>query len=369
MATKLRKIRYDRVDLVDRGANPQAHVMIVKRDLPIWALPLTTLPALVTKARALATALGKDYGGELVSFDDERMRQALHQGVHDIGSLWWTFCDVAHRIINDAVGAERTDALQESSMQFAAAVETAVDQFIASLGSDDADVKKQRVRFTDAGIQKRAQADRTSLAEAAGRRAGETTMNETDIQKRIDDTVTERLAKAKLETDAAIAKAREEGKTEAAGEIKKAQDRADEADKIAKAERDARVTRELTEIAKGMGGLPTLDAAADKDLALFKRLHDGAATAADWTRVRELLEKAAEALRTSAGMAEVGKGGSGGALPAGASAEAEVFAEADRLVKADATGKLTREAAVSQIATSADAAHVSLMKRYNAERR
>jgi hypothetical protein len=182
------------------------------------------------------------------------------------------------------------------------------------------------------------------------------------VQKMITDATTP--LKTSLDTTtAALTKAQTEN-AELAKRVTDAEKRATDAEKlatdeslVAKAERDARVMAEFVTVAKSFKRLP-VDAAVDKDAGLFKRVSEKLEKA-DADRVMTLLKAADKQLESASLFSTLGSGARPGV---NGSAEAEIFAKADELVKADA--KLSRGDAIQQV-TKADP---ELRERYRIEK-
>jgi hypothetical protein len=182
------------------------------------------------------------------------------------------------------------------------------------------------------------------------------------VQKMITDATTP-LTKSLETATAALTKAQTEN-TELAKRVTDAEKRATDAEKIAtdesllaKSEREARVMAEHVSVAKSFKRLP-VDAAVDKDAGLFKRVSEKL-DKADAERVMSLLKAADKQLESASLFSTLGSGARPGV---NGSAEAEIFAKADEMVKADS--KLSRGEAI-QAVTKADP---ELRDRYRLEK-
>jgi hypothetical protein len=181
------------------------------------------------------------------------------------------------------------------------------------------------------------------------------------VQKMIKD-ATEPLTTKLTATETALTKAQTDN-VELAKRVTDAEKRATDAEKlatdeslVAKAERDARVTAEFVAVAKSFKRLP-VDAAVDKDAGLFKRVSEKL-DKTDAERLMTILKAADKQLEAGQLFAVVGSS----ARPGKDTAEAEIFAKADELVKADP--KLAKGDAI-QMVTKADP---ELRERYRLEK-
>jgi hypothetical protein len=364
MATRLRNIVINRVDLVDKGANYDArtgdgaHVTLFKRAPIQISKARAPIVALVEQALTLAKAatLAVEVQQPLKTFNEVLATSEAHEGICDLSNLWWTFTDLAHSIVERVNDGNRDTLLRDAAVQFTAAVLAGVDEFaggLAASGASADDTAKAAGRIAET----RAVILRSMGAALAATSQKEPIMAKTEAELAIEKAAADKLAADNAETiqkavDAAVTKAVAEAKAPLEAELAKAND-------AAKVEKSARRTREMLDvIAKSFAGLP--DVKPETDAEVLKALEDKAPT--EFARVKELLEKAAVALKASKAFSEVGKGNGAAAVVSGSAAE-EVFAKADVLVAEKKSA--TREQAID--AMISDPANKDLMKRYFVE--
>lgn len=293
MPTRLKDLRVDRVDLVDKGANPGAHVVLFKRDATVLKngdTPMTTAQVLE--------------------------RDAAYQAWYDLRSAFLRSLD---SIMQNAEREQQPALLMTAVQEFAARAQTLIPQLATEA----------------AGMAKRLQTSQDPVQTARALLKEATMPPEVDIQ--------ELQKRHQAELDAAIAKTKEDAQAIFKSEIDKLKDdvqKAQEAAVVEKAEREK--TLYLAK-AKTYQYLP-FD--AGKDWEVFKAIHTlGPEMAA---RIETIFD-AAEALGKRARLTEsVGSGASRGAE----TATAKIMAMAKGLVvkSADAGGTLSFADALSRVA-------------------
>ena len=296
MATELTELELDEVSLVDKGANQEAHVMIVKRG------PLRRFADWM-----MGKSYGEDYGAprpmSQIMMEDEaqsqlaRLMMALHESLESIQGA-------------DIDADEKLALMQQSAAEFAEAVEGI--EIMKSLRDE---------------IDSLSSLDEIPAAIAALNKA---LGNEGETQEVEDMTEPVKTEETSVEVEKAddVAKALE---TEVAK--REALEK-----KLAELEAVAKRAEIAARVEKSMGSVPGANGAELVDMLIA--IHDGAGAEVA-SKVEALLVSSSQAVSESAVLEEVGKD---------AGAEADVFSRAqaiaDELRKNDPS--ITKEIALAK---------------------
>ena len=393
MATKLKGLVVDRVDLVDIGANLDkrtgdgAHIMLFKRAID---------PARSYVWRVVDLAKAKSASADLVekaermarTFDEILAGQQARQALDQLWDLYYAFMESATSIF-ESDEAEKIGLLKESAIDFInaflgalpEAAEDAADvAMVAKVGRKISAARMKQLTEMHAKLgsllKEVSEGDTMKIAEFA-KSLGLTVADnatEADVQKAVNDhiaaKVAEQIAKGGNVDPAAIStevqKALDAQKATFAAELQKRDDEIAKANAATKAERDLRVLKQFADQARTeFAGLSLqLEKAADKpdaktDAEIFKAMSELAP--AEWARVEVIFKAAAEAIRTSKMFDE--QGGNGPA--AAGSAEAQIMQLAEALVAKGS--EKTIQQAIAKVAS--DPQHASLYSRYTDEQR
>ena len=394
MATKLKGLVVDRVDLVDIGANLDkrtgdgAHIMLFKRatDAPVTHSPIWRVVDLAKALHASADLVTKTEAAAR-SFDEILAGQKARRALDQLWDLYYAFMESAQSIFAsdeaDKIGLLRGSAVDFMNA-FLGALPEAVDDGAVEMGVEKVGRKISAARMKQLTemhaklgslLKEVSEGDAMKIAEFA-KSIGVTVAEnatEADVQKAVNDhiaaQVATQVAKAGGSAEAIsveVQKALDAAKAGFDAELKKRDDEIAKANALAKSEKDLRVLKQFTDQARSeFVGLPLQlekDAAKPEsrtDAEIFKALSELAP--AEWPRVEAILKGAAEALRTSKMFAEQG---ASHAATAG-SAEAQIMQLAEAMVVAKTAA--TREQAIAKVA--ADPQHAALYGRYVDEQR
>jgi hypothetical protein len=396
MATRLKGLTVDRVDLVDIGANLDrrtgdgAHIMLYKRAPQEAPAPIAETPMqrLIAKAKSLQASADLIAKTEAVarSFDEVLAGRKAQQALDSLWDLYYAFMESA-RSIFESDEANKIGLLRVSAVDFMNAFLMALPE-AAEDASDAAGVEKIGRKISGSRM-KQLREMHEKLGSLLKEVEGDEAMKSVDLAKSLgvtlpDGATEEQAVEAiKKHNEALVAKAAEkpgaddvqkridaallEERTKNTAELAKRDEAIAKANEVAKAERDARILKQFDEQARTeFSGLSlTLQKAADKpeaktDAEIFKAVSEKAPE--EWLRIESILKGAAEAIRTSKLFEEQGANGPQGA--AGSALE-QINAKADEMVAKNLAP--TREQAIAKRAT--DPQHAELMARYSDEQR
>jgi hypothetical protein len=396
MATRLKGLTVDRVDLVDIGANLDrrtgdgAHIMLYKRAPQEAPAPIAETPMqrLIAKAKSLQASADLIAKTEAVarSFDEVLAGRKAQQALDSLWDLYYAFMESA-RSIFESDEANKIGLLRVSAVDFMNAFLMALPE-AAEDASDAAGVEKIGRKISGSRM-KQLREMHEKLGSLLKEVEGDEAMKSVDLAKSLgvtlpDGATEEQAVEAiKKHNEALVAKAAEkpgaddvqkridaallEERTKNTAELAKRDEAIAKANEVAKAERDARILKQFDEQARTeFSGLSlTLQKAADKpeaktDAEIFKAVSEKAPE--EWLRIESILKGAAEAIRTSKLFEEQGANGPQGA--AGSALE-QINAKADEMVAKNLAP--TREQAIAKLAT--DPQHAELMARYSDEQR
>ena len=384
MATKLKGLLVDRVDLVDFGANYDkrtgdgAHIMLFKR--APQSADAHVFDRMVTFAKAQHCSADLIAKTEQVArtFDQVLAGRIAQKAIDQLWDLYYAFMEAA-RSIFESDEANKIGLLRDSALDF-------MNAFIGALpeAMDDAEIEKRIAkvgRKISASRMKQLCEMHDKLGSLLKEVQGDETMKLAEFAKSLGVTVADNATDAEIKTaiEAHYAKAHAPAVGDAvqkaidealvkeraaqAAELAKRDTEIEKAKADAKAERDARILKEFDEQARGeFAGLPlSMEKAEGKktDAEIFKALSEKAPD--EWARVSVMLKSSAEALRQSALFTEQG----GGGAAAAGSALAQLSKLAEDLVKSGA--EKTKEQAMTSIASNPQ--HADLYKRYVEESR
>lgn len=311
MATRLKRLRINRVDVVDKGANSHARVLLWKRAEP------------VTKED-----MGHDYTPRTVGqiLQDREARDAWYELVAALE------CSV-REITGTASEAEMADLLAQTVEEFSAAAKKLIPQLSVAKAATDAVAELEKagrvIASARLGRIKAALAALEQIVREAEPDKKDDDMADTDVEKRAS------AAEARVkELEAQLAKADDVSKR-----LEAAESRAAQAEAVAKREQELREEREYIEKARGFATLPV---SPKDDWKVFKAIDQMEDTTRD--RLLELLHAADGQLERAGAFAAVGKGGE---RRGGASAWDEACALADAVVAKSAG--MDRHAAIQQV--------------------
>lgn len=393
MATRLKGLTVDRVDLVDIGANLDrrtgdgAHIMLYKRAHES-ALPPTPITQVIAKAKTLSASADLVAKAEACarSFDEVLAGRKAQQALDSLWDLYYAFMESA-RSIFESEEANKIGLLRVSAVDFMNAFLMALPE-AAEDASDAAGVEKIGRKISGSRM-KQLREMHEKLGSLLKEVEGDEAMKSVDLAKSLgvtlpDGATEEQAVEAiKKHNEALVAKAAEkpgaddvqkridaallEERTKNTAELAKRDEAIAKANEVAKAERDARILKQFDEQARTeFSGLSlTLQKAADKpeaktDAEIFKAVSEKAPE--EWLRIESILKGAADAIRTSKLFEEQGASGAQGA--AGSALE-QINAKADEMVAKSLAP--TREQAIAKMAT--DPQHAELMARYSDEQR
>lgn len=375
MATRLKNLTVDRVDLVDIGANLDkrtgdgAHIMLYKR-ADQSAKPADLRKAALARIVAMAKAKGASAGLLLKTeslartFDDVLAAQEAREALSELWELYYAFQEAACSIL-DSDEADKIGLINASAADFMSAflgaLPSALDEASVEMGVEKVGRKISGKRMKQ--LREMHEKLGSLLAEVTDEGDGEMSKTaeqiaadataQADVQKRIDDGVAKAVADTKKAADEHLA-----------AELKKRDDEIAKALGEAKAERDARILKDFQgKTTTDFVGLPltlVAKAAGEKtDAEVFKALSEKAPD--EWLRVEAILKGAAEAIRNGQLFKEQGGAGAESAT----SAAGQLQALAQELVTKGL--QKTLEQAIAAVAV--DPAHRDLYKRYVEEQR
>ena len=312
MATRLRQLRVNRIDVVDKAANQHAHIVLFKR-----AEPLT-----------------KDEGGT-----PRTVNQLLAE--REAREQWWDLqraleCSV-QEIMEHATPEEQAALLTQTLSEFSAKALALIPQMHAAMAKrveaavEDIAKAGRVIAANRLARLKAAMAALSQIIREAEPEEKDDAMADAELEKRATDAEAEtaQLKKQLEEANAKLAK----GDPEALAK------RLAEAEKAVEIEKAKREEREYTEIAKGFSTLPIN---ASEDWRVFKAIDAMDASTRD--RLLELLHAADGQLERAGAFASVGKGGE---RRGGASAWDEACALAEGIVSKSAG--MDRNTAIQQV--------------------
>lgn len=125
-ATKLRNLKITKVDFVDQGANPDAHITMKKRREEEGASEVNWLERI---GKALADALGlkgpEDIEKMAVTFGEEKNKSRVRR-VFD--NVWWDYTNALRCSIESIITDATLDEAQKSDM-----INQTLDEFVATM--------------------------------------------------------------------------------------------------------------------------------------------------------------------------------------------------------------------------------------------
>lgn len=326
MATRLKKLRINRVDVVDKGAAPDARIMLYKRHEPVQK---------------------DDYEGG--DYTPQTVNQILAQ--RDAKEAWWELTgalELSVRSIMECAEPDEAAALLEQTVrEFSTAAHKLLPQMTVSKAWLDAVEEVEKAGRVIAGQRLTRIKDAIAVLQQIVREAEPATkegdMADADVAKRAAE------AEARVqELEAQIAKAQDVTKR-----LEAAEARAQEAEAVAKRNQDRLEEREYIEKAQQYTALPMK---AEEDWKVLKAIDAMEPSVRD--RALELLAAAEGQLALAGALTTVG---SGGERRGGASAYAEAEGLAKNLVAKSAD--LSLNDALTQVWRE----HPALYDRYRKE--
>lgn len=248
MARVLRNLVIDRIDLVDKGANPGAHVVLFKRG--------------VSKM-------------EPMMFDDAVLGRRMHDLYEELGILHGALYETIDSIMRSEASDKRAllaAAVKEFTERAQANVPALLEEVVAKIGTRLSADRLARL------VQAKAQIQEACLICPEAKMADTKTIEATAVEKRL------------VELEKALNEERTARQT---------------SDTALAAERDGRITKEFVAICKAHTHLPL---AADTDARLFKRIAEKDPEA--WARVQDVLTKVNAQLKASSLFQAIGAPGS-----------------------------------------------------------
>lgn len=356
MAQKIEELEVTKVDFVDRGANPDAHIMLFKRDESGDEGTEQNPPDDVmdnskheSALKRFITAIGKRLGfetedinaaveeiakGDSASYNEIAAKQDINAISDQMWNMGYALRSSLISILSDSDVSDKSNAMNESLTQFVSAMQDAIGQWTAGKTSvskaaietvteDDVRVLEADRQRIDSLIAKAIPENGNVVDESKGENDMIDTSKMTpaeklfyeDLKKRytVEEPVTAAVASASAtvvpenttvpENNTEIAKAAPANEPEdiyagmhpaVAAELKMLKKRAEDAD-----------NRELTEIAKKyeiIGKKP------EELVPVLKSLKQAGGSA--YTDMITILDASVEAVNKSAMFAEVGKSGS-----------------------------------------------------------
>jgi hypothetical protein len=279
MATKLRKLRINRVDVCDRGANQHAHILLYKRQEP------------VTKDDD-----GYDHGDDT----PQTVEQILSQ--RDAKEAWWELTGALEMSVRSIMACaepdEAADMLTRTVNEFSTRARALLPQMAVSKAWLEAVDEVEKAGRVIAGQRLTRIKDAIAVLQQIVREAEpgekEEKMADADVAKRAAD------AEAKVaELEAQIAKAQDVTKR-----LEAAEARAQLAEEVAKRNQDRLEEREYIEKAQQYSALPIK---AEEDWKVLKAIDAMEPSVRD--RALELLAAAEGQLALAGALTTVGKGG------------------------------------------------------------
>lgn len=371
---KLRVTKIGEVSLVDKGDNPTADVVIHKRKpdaVPAVPGKLAKLKA-SPLSKSLLTAIGKMLGksdtevqkayDEATTYNEIAEEREMWRVCSEVYSMTSDLSDAITRTLRDTEAADPSSLIRTSVTQFTAAVEGALNSWIAgeTVLEKSADLDKAGRKISTKRLARLKQArDALSalITEADPDDKGSETMPETKTDKNAPAPADPAAPPATPPAPEDVLKSAspEVRKLfeDLAGRVEKAETRATEADSIAKTERDARELAELRKRAESeLGNLAgTPDEKAEMLRDLTKALGKEKAE-----KMIGMLKAADEAVRQGALFKEVGTGGA-----ATGTAFEKIRAEAQKLLESKTVK--TIEEGISKVALE----NPALYKQYQQE--
>lgn len=385
MPNRLRDLVIDRVDLVDKGANQEAHVVIVKRDIrkdgpTATQTHVNTPDWMVAEKSVLSSAARHDLPDSAfaaVWTDGEGKTQRALPYKHADGTVDKAHLDNAlarldQTALPDTVKAEARHKLEaatkEQGVNKKEILKRLADLFKGDDGDDDLSkaamapeqLADMKAHHDGLGQAISAYGDASKLP--AEHPVHKLMALHKDLGAKLAAYGTQ-PGDGGLESfnSVPMVNKREEFTKAVDDAVKKATadlvKRTAEAETIAKTERDARlVEKKAGELRK----LSSLSIDIEKDAPLFKKLEDAAPDA--YKRVTEILA-GADAMAKTAAVLERELGSPLGG-DAASTAWKEIEAEADKLMAKDAGGKLSKAKAIDVVMKK----RTDLVKRYYAEK-
>lgn len=128
MAFKLDELKINKVDFVKEGANPDAHIKIIKKKEPIpdHENPIVKALSIITKALGLSS---KDKNSE--SFDDILGKRELDKVRDEIWNYCYALIESLMSILYDDEDTDRTTSMSESVIQFTEAISGCIPAWAA----------------------------------------------------------------------------------------------------------------------------------------------------------------------------------------------------------------------------------------------
>ncbi len=369
---KLVKLVVTRVDLVDRGANQDAHVVLFKRDDQAAhkepeMLDLTSLrkrtsdhPDLLKAVdwleqihKGIAAAIKKqgedDKPGDR-TFDEVMVQRSAHRVIQRVQEFAMVLDETIHRVVDNTKAEHTEQKVKDAVTSFVRAVKVDLPKFIdesmktLAKGEQLADVvkligtgesKMTDTKKVDKKDDKKPAADMGTIRKAFSAVARMMGATDADVAKidPPDDDIWKGVSPAlRLRIEAS--------ETATSAEVKKRE--AAEA-RVAKLERDAT----LTEVRKEVAGYKHMGLDPDKDVGLFEKMTAGLSSD-EAKRMREIFKGADEAVEAGALFAEMGRKGIGDA-PEGDSADAEIEKRVTGLLAKAENSKMTRDQAMDAV--------------------
>lgn len=323
MATRLKKLRINRVDVVDKGANQHATIALYKRQEPISKNDMDSDYTPRTVNQILVEREARDQWYELMSVLECSVRE----------------------IVGSAEPADVPGLLTQTVNEFSAAAKDLIPRVSMRKGWQEAVDEVEKAGRVIAGQRLTRIKDAIAALQQIVREAEpgekERDMADADVAKRAAD------AEARVkELEAQVAKAEDVTKR-----LEAAEARAQEAEAVAKRNQERLEEREYIEKAQRYTALPIK---AEEDWKVLKAIDAMEPSVRD--RALELLGAAEGQLALAGALTSVGKGGE---RAGGSRAIEQLTAMADGLVSKG----LSRDDAMSQVARE----NPALYQRYRKE--
>ena len=324
MPTKLRQLRIKRLDLVDAGANQDAHVLLYKRAAPIEG---ADNPAEKGMLNHLLAVIGKKLGWqpedvasltkemqEAETFSDALIDRRLQEAMSDLYDFTYALQDSIRSILHSDE-ADKASLIREALNDFAATASAMVNGWLSDTSSVTKIGRKisaQRLARLKAVLKDLS----TMIAEAEGESMDKDKVVDKSQWPKEAVGEIEGLTKRISDLEAELAKTKVEKKDEPEDIWKgvspalRQKFEAQEAELavakgIATREREERLTREYIFKAKSFERLPVNP---DDDAKILREIDEKLSPEAA-TRVNALLKASDEALRQSKAFVEIGASG------------------------------------------------------------
>ncbi len=375
MATKLKKLInlvINRVDLVDRGANQDANVVLFKRDNsstqksptmfnltrlrthttahPVLGKAVDWLEQIDTGIKA-AIAKQDDQSGD-TTFKEVLAQRSAHRVMQRVHEFAMVLDETIHRIVQDTQTGKTEQKVQAAVAGFIDAVKEDLPTFIKEsmktlakgdqladvvtlIGTGEPDMTDKK---TDKKVDKKTDDKKVdmsvfrkmlgAMAKAFGASDEEVAQLDPpvdDIWKGVSPALRQRIEASEASTTAEVAK------REAAEK------------RVAKLERDAT----LRDVRKEVVGFKHMGLDPNKDLELFEKMTVGL-DADQLKRMREVFKSVDEKVEAGALFAEMGLRGIGD-VPDGDSADAEIEKRVTGLLAKAENSKMTRDQAMDAV--------------------